>query len=77
MKWLKGEGPEPLAGGFRDCRQKLSNACRPSSQKTDSNVKMKSAWLSLTPSLLIRTKMSATCSSSTVGAISSAVNGYF
>ena len=45
-------------------RLKSSSSRRPFSQWTDIRVRMKSAWFSLTPSELIRTKISATCSSS-------------
>ena len=61
----RATAPAPGAGGCRDARQNCSSAARPSSQNTESSVRMKSAWLSFTPSLLMRTKMSATCSSST------------
>ncbi len=68
MKWLYGEGP--LSDGCRHARQKSSRALRPSSQKTDIKVRIKSDWLRLTPELLMRTKTSATCSSLTVGGTS-------
>ena len=45
----------PTDGDFA-LRQKASKSRRPSSQKTDMRVRMKSAWLSFAPSLLMRTK---------------------
>ena len=59
---LRGLGP--VTDGSTAARLNSSSSRRPFSQCTDISVRMKSAWLSLTPSELIRTKISATCSSS-------------
>ena len=69
------KGTPPTASGLLQPREKSSSCLRPFSQNTLIKVRMKSAWLRVTPSELIRTKTSATCSSSTVEASSTALNG--
>ena len=73
MKWLNGDGV--LLDGLIESRQKRSSSERPASQNTDIRVRMKSAWFSGVPLLLIRTKTSDTSSSEIFAFSSSAVNG--
>jgi len=73
MYQLNGEAVVNV--GTLQPREKSSNWRRPFSQNTLIRVRMKSAWLRVTPSELIRTKTSATCSSSTDEASSTALKG--
>ena len=73
MYQLNGEAADSV--GTLQPREKSSSCRRPFSQNTLIRVRMKSAWLRVTPSELIRTNTSATCSSSTDDASSTALNG--